>query len=99
QQGEAEVNKIIESLVQEGIRETELEKVKNQSETSFEVDEVEVISRAMNLAFASLSGDTARVNKERAMVSEISTNDIQRVAKEILKEENSSVMYYKSALN
>jgi len=99
QQGEAEVNKIIESLVQEGIRETELEKVKNQSETSFEVDEVEVISRAMNLAFASLSGDTARVNKERAMVSEISANDIQRVAKEILKEENSSVMYYKSALN
>lgn len=96
---EEEVNKIIEALVKEGVQEDELQKVKNQAETSFEIEEVEVMNRAMNLAFATLSGDTERVNKERIMVSNVSAPDIQRAAEEILREENSCVMYYKATLN
>jgi len=96
---EEEVNRIINDVIQNGVEEEELQKVKNQAETTFEFDEVEVMNRAMNLAFASLSGDTNRVNTERSKLSMVTNEDIHRVATEVLKEENSNVLYYKATLN
>lgn len=96
EQAEAEVQQVVSGIVKNGVEQEELEKVKNQSQTTFEFDEVEVMNRAMNLAFASLSVDVERVNKEREMMNKVSTQDIKRVAEEILTEENASVMYYKA---
>jgi len=96
---ENEVNKILQKIIEEGVTENELRKAKNQSAATLEFGEVEVINRAMNLAFASLSGDAGLVNKEIESIEKISQDDIQRVAKEILQEENSSVMYYHSLKN
>jgi zinc protease len=91
---ETEVDAVLQEVVEKGISDQELQKVKNQSIASIEFGEVEVMNRAMNLAFASLSGDTALVNKEVTIIEKTSSEDIHRVAKEILREENSSVMYY-----
>lgn len=93
---EVEVNSIIQQLILEGVTEAELEKVKNQAASTLEFGEVEVMNRAMGLAFAALSGDVDLVNKERDMLEAVSTQDIKRMAKEILREENSCVMYYKA---
>lgn len=92
---EQEVNTIIEQTIQE-VTETELEKVKNQAASTLEFGEVEVINRAMNLAFSALSGDVNLVNKEKDKIDAVSTEDIRRVAKDVLKESNSSVLYYNS---
>lgn len=94
---EVEVNSIIEQLINEGVTEAELEKVKNQAASTLEFGEVEVMNRAMNLAFAALSGDVDLVNKEREKIESVSTLDIRRMAKAILREENSSVLYYKAS--
>jgi zinc protease len=96
EQAEDEVQQVVNEVLKNGVEQEELEKVKNQSQTTFEFDEVEVMNRAMNLAFASLSGDVERVNKEREMMNKVSTQDIMRVAEAILTEENASVMYYKT---
>jgi zinc protease len=93
---EAEVDEVLQQVVKDGITSEELEKVKNQAEASLKFGEVEVLNRAMNLAFASLSGSADLVNQEAAMMEKISLEDMQRVAKAILKEENSSVMYYQA---
>jgi zinc protease len=93
---ELEVNAIIEDVLKNGVTEPELEKVKNQAEATLEFGEVEVMNRAMNLAFAALSGDVNYVNKEKSMIEAVTTADIKRMANAILKEENSSVLYYKS---
>lgn len=93
---EAEVNKILQTLIVEGITEEELEKVKNQAVSTIEFGEIEVINRAMALAFAALSGDTNLVNTEKDKIDSVTAKDIQRAAKEILREENSSVLYYRS---
>jgi zinc protease len=74
----------------------ELEKVKNQAEATLEFGEVEVMSRATNLAFAALSGDPSLVNREAEMIRDVTHDDIVRVASEIVKESNASVLYYKS---
>lgn len=97
EEAEKELNAIIEEVIAHGITEPELEKVKNQAESTLEFGEVEVMNRAMNLAFAALSGDANYVNKEKSLLEAVTTSDIQRVAKEILVEENASVLYYKSA--
>ncbi len=95
-QAEEAVSKILNSIITEGVEEAELQKVKNQAESSMEFEQVEVINRAMNLAFSSLSGDVNLVNEEGIKLNKVSTSDIKRVATNILKEENSSVMYYRS---
>lgn len=93
-QAEAEVDAIFEEVIKNGASEQELEKVKNQAHSTLEFGEVEVMNRAMNLAFAKLSGDAGLVNKEGAMIDNVSLADIQRAASQILTDHNSSVMYY-----
>ncbi len=63
-QAEEEVENIIQELRENAAGEDELGKVKNQAESILEFGEVEVINRAMNLAFAKLSGDANLVNAE-----------------------------------
>ena len=54
------------------------------------------MNRAMNLAFAKLSGDANLVNKEIELIEKVTLADIKRVAKSILQEANSNVLYYKA---
>lgn len=98
EEAEMEVGYIIQEVIHEGVTETELEKVKNQAESTLEFGEVEVMNRAMNLAFSALSGDVNLVNKEKEKIDAVTVSDIKRLAKTILTEQNSSVLYYK-ALN
>ncbi|MEO7992576.1 MAG: pitrilysin family protein [Chryseolinea sp.] len=93
---EEAVDEILEAIISKGVDEEELQKVKNQAESSMEFEKVEVINRAMNLAFSSLSGNANLVNEEGDRINSVTIQDIKRVAGNILREENSSVMYYLS---
>ncbi|HEX8038167.1 MAG TPA: pitrilysin family protein [Chryseosolibacter sp.] len=93
---EAEVNKVMEELAGQGTTEDELEKVKNQAYSTLEFGEVEVMNRAMNLAFAKLSGDAHYVNEEPALIQAVTPGQIQEAARTILREDNSNVLYYKA---
>jgi zinc protease len=96
EEGEKEIWKIINNLKQNGSDPIELEKVKNQAESTLVFSEIEILNRAMNLAFASLSGDPESINSEAGRIQSVSLDDINRLSNEILTEENCSVLYYKS---
>jgi len=96
EEAEMEVGSIIQEVIHEGVNEAELEKVKNQAESTLEFGEVEVMNRAMNLAFSALSGNVNWVNTEKEKIEAVSASDIKRVAKAILTEQNSSVLYYQA---
>ena len=96
---EKEVDDILKKIVEVGAGEEELEKVKNQAEASLEFGDVEVMNRAMNLAFATLSGDPDWVNQEAKLISSVTLQDVKRVAGEVLRDENSSVLYYRAVNN
>ena len=98
EEAETAVDEILSTVIHDGVTEEELEKVKNQAESMLEFEEVEVMNRAMNLAFASLSGDPNMVNLEAKKIRAVTTEDIKKVAGEIFREENSSVMYYRSTM-
>jgi zinc protease len=96
---EQEVDEVVRTFLHEGPNADELQKVKNQAQTSLEFEKVEVINRAMNLAFAALSGDPDLVNQESKKIEAISRDEIMNAATEILDERNSSVLYYHAGLN
>src|SRR5690606_28456693 len=65
------VHDMVGDLAAKGLEEVELERVKAQAESSLEFAEVEVLNRAINLAFATLSGDTSLVNQEAERIMRI----------------------------
>jgi zinc protease len=93
---EKQVDEVLASLTELGPSEEELEKVKNQAESTLEFGEVEVMNRAMNLAFAALSGDPEYVNQEAARIAAVTSEDIRRLAREALSESNANVLYYEA---
>jgi zinc protease len=93
---ENHVKEILDDIVGNGVPDEELDKVKNQAYSTLEFGEIEVMNRAMNLAFAKLSGDASLVNEEGKRIQEVTKQDIQRVAASVMREENSSVLYYQS---
>lgn len=95
-EAEKELDKVVAHYVTNGALDFELEKVKNQALSTIEFGEVELLNRAMSLAFSALSGDPGLVNKERELIAKITIDDINRLSREILREENSSVLYYYS---
>lgn len=97
EQAEDELELVLKKFKTEGVKNSELEKVKNQALATMEFDKVELLNRAMNLAFASLSGDPDLVNKEPDRIKSVTHEDINRMATEILTETNSSAMYYKAS--
>jgi zinc protease len=96
EQAEEATNGVLRELVGRGVEADELEKVKNQAESSLVMGEVEVLNRAMNLAFSALSGDPDEVNREAARIRSVTASDINRLSAEVLSESNASVLYYKA---
>jgi zinc protease len=93
---EREIDSVLQRVIEGGVTESELEKVKLQAESTLEFGEVEVMNRAMNLAFSALSGDVNFVNEEKERIESVTLGDIKRVAKNILTEANASTLYYNS---
>lgn len=93
---EKAIDETLMNIMDNGIRQEEVDKVKNQAESTFLFSEVEVLHRAMYLAFGNLSGDPDWVNHEVSRIREVTVQSIKEIAGKILQPENSSVMYYKS---
>ncbi len=85
-------------LQQEMIQKEELAKVKNQAEATLAFSEVDLLSRTMNLAFATLLGNPELINQEADMINAVQADDIYQMAQTMLSENNTSTLYYKSIL-
>lgn len=94
QQAEEAIEKILEELIEKGITETELEKVKNKTETNIRFNDMGVLNKAMKIAYAAYYGDIELVNTEANEYLKVTIEDIKRVAKTYLKPTNCSILYY-----
>lgn len=84
----------IERLCTELVPAKELEKVKNKGEATRVFAEMNVLNKAMNLAFFELLGDAAEINQEGEKYSTITVEDVQQFCIRTFREENSSTLYY-----
>lgn len=84
----------ISRLIKEPVSEDELNKVKNKIESTLEFSEMNILNKAMNLAYSELLGDANLINLEIEKYNEVSQQAIQSVAKEIFNKNNCSTLYY-----
>ncbi|MFD2246960.1 M16 family metallopeptidase [Pontibacter ruber] len=95
-----EANAAIEAINQELmdnlVDEQELDKVKNQAEATIVFSEIELLNRAMNLAYSKLLGDANLINLEGEKVQAVTPEDIQRCARKVLSSNNCSTLLYRA---
>ncbi|MFD3003750.1 M16 family metallopeptidase [Pontibacter toksunensis] len=96
QEANAAIEAINQELMQQLVDEEELNKVKNQAETSIVFSEIELLNRAMNLAYSKLLGDANLINQEGEKVQAVTPQDILRCAKQVLDPNNCSTLLYKA---
>jgi zinc protease len=95
QVAEQQIDSILYSMKDE-IDQPELDKAKNQAESTLVFQEMELLNRAMKLAFFATLGDPSLANREVEEIRAVQPSDIRNVADKVLREENSSVLYYHS---
>jgi len=96
EQADEAVSAVVHSLASSQIDEDELAKVKNQAESTLVFSEVELLNRAMNLAYGALLGNPDLVNEEPEKIQQVSVDDMKRVGSNILTAENSNTVYYRA---
>lgn len=96
EEGERRVNEVIQELLTKGVTTEELEKVKNQAESTLIFSESELLNRVMSLAFAALEGDPNLANGEVERLRAVTKEQVEQMAKQVLKPENSSTLIYRS---
>ena len=98
-----EANEAIEKemlkLTEEGITTEELEKAKNKIEAMIEFEDMNILSRANNLAFYELLGDANLINTELSKYNAVTSSYLQETAKSILRSNNSSTLLYRKNLS
>ena len=93
---DAAVNEELKKLQQEGIEVTELEKVKNKTESAMAFEDMSITNRAASIAMYELLGDADLMNKELEKYQAVTAGEIAEQCKIIFDENNCSTMYYLS---
>lgn len=96
---EAAVEAVLDDIRQHLISVEELEKVKNKTESIMAFEDMSLLNRANSLAFYELLGDANMMNTELQKYAEVTAEDINKTAKNILTIENSSTLYYFAKTN
>lgn len=86
-------NELIQ-IAQHRVPETEADKIKNKFMTSFALQQLNTMSKALYLATSQLLGDITLVEKEPEIFLSITTDDILRVAQYTFQHHKSSILRY-----
>lgn len=83
-------------LIDEPIDIVELQKVKNKFEANNIFSQINVMNKAMNLAYFELLGDAGLINTEVEDHGAVTAEQIMETAERVFRVENSSVLHYLS---
>jgi predicted Zn-dependent peptidase len=88
------VNEEIEKIQSEKVSDTELQKVKNKTESVIAFEDMGVMSRANSLAMYELLGDAELMNTELEKYHAITEEDVLQYSAEVFREDNSNTLFY-----
>ena len=91
---EQAVEEELEKIQSITVNESELQKVKNKTESMIAFEDMSVMNRAASLATYELLGDAQLMNTELGKYQEITVADIQQYCKEIFRSSNSNTLFY-----
>ncbi len=85
---------IIDEFKNTIVSEKDLQKVKNKFTAANEHSNINILDKAMNLAFFELLGDANLINTDIEEYLQVSIESIKRVSQNMFRGENSSTLYY-----
>jgi len=91
---EKAVEEVLEGLKTKPVMETELQKVKNKTESMIAFEDMSVMNRANSLAYYELLGDAELMNTELGKYAAVTTQDILEESRNIFRKENSNTIWY-----
>lgn len=94
EQAEQAIDKELELMKTELVKDIELQKVKNKIESTMVFAEMNLLNKAMNLAYFELLGDAQAANTELDKYLSVTAQDLQVMAKKVFVKENCSTLYY-----
>lgn len=86
----------LNQLKETSVTNYELDKVKNQIESTMVFAEMAILEKAMNLAYFELLGDANALNTEVDRYAAVSVDDIHQQAARLFRKENCSTLIYKA---
>jgi len=92
----AAINAQVNNFLENGISAEELQKVKNKAESTLIFGEMSLMNRAFALASCEMMGDADLVNHEAEKIQAVTEAQIMLEAKQLLRESNSSTLFYLS---
>jgi len=93
---EQAINEEIKKIQATGVTVTELEKVKNKTESALAFEDMSVMNRASSIAMYELLGDADLMNSELEKYRAVTAENILAETRIIFDENNCSTMYYMS---
>jgi predicted Zn-dependent peptidase len=96
-EGEDALDSLIYEFLNQEISIQSLQKIKNQGEAMKTYESIKLLNRVMNLAFAANRGNPDLYWLEFEEKSKLEAEDVMNWARKLLREENSSVLYYQSS--
>lgn len=95
-EGEKALDSVLHDFLNHEISAVSLQKIKNQGEAIQTYESIKLLNRVMNLAFAANRGNPDLYWLEFEEKSKLGAEDVMNWAEKLLREENSSVLYYQS---
>jgi predicted Zn-dependent peptidase len=96
EEAEKAVEEELEKMKTEAVSETELQKVKNKTESMIAFEDMSVMSRANSLAYYEVLGDASWMNIELEKYASVTTEDILQESRAVFRNSNCSTIYYLS---
>ncbi len=84
----------LENLKQSKLPKNELQKIKNQVISAIEFSEINILNKAMNLAYYAALDDIGLINSQREKYEAVTEADLHRVANQIFVRENCNTLIY-----
>lgn len=96
EQAEKAIGIELDKMKNELVNPSELQKVKNKTESLMAFEDISIANRANSLATYELLGDADLMNKELAMYQAVTEEQIKKECQTLFDENNCSTMYYRS---
>lgn len=94
EKAEQDIDESLQKFLQSEINEQELQKAKNRTLNYLAFSNESHTNKSFNLSYFKMLNRMEFLNEEKDMYQKVTTADIHRVANEVIKEENASVLYY-----
>lgn len=91
---EAAVEAVLNDLKEHTVAASELEKVKNKTESMMAFEDMSLLNRANSLAFYELLGNANLMNTELQKYASVTNQEIKKTANQIFTKNNSNTLYY-----